>query len=304
MQEMVKTGNGRLIGELQTRAAEIEPPRNFFHGFKLRESFSPDNILLFCHRNKRAFQPEGVSNNYHHRHVLVFVVQGGGPGRIGDRTHLLEEGEAALIFPNQFHHFMDVEGQDLEWLFVTFELQDDEAVRELMNTPRVLDEATLLRLREVLEINRGLKQGEMVSVASLSSLLAEILFRLLNLPVIPEERRNIHSTDATRDVLLEKINTLVRENLDRQLTVADLAERMGYSVSYLRTIFRDRLGISLGRYIRESRLSRAAEMLQTENLSISEIAERCGFDSLCAFSRAFKNAYGMSPKAYGKMLTE
>lgn len=301
---MTIVGNGRLIGELQMLAAEIEPPRNFFHGLKLRESFSPDNILLFCHRNKRAFQPEGVSNNYHHRHVLVFVVQNGGPGRIGDHTHLLEEGEAALIFPNQFHHFMDVEGQDLEWLFITFELQDDESVHELRDTPRVLDEATMLRLREVLEINRGLKQGEMVSVASLSSILAEILFRLLNLPVIPAERQNIHSTDTNRDVLLEKINTIVRENLDRQLTVADLAEKMGYSVSYLRTIFRDRLGISLGRYIRESRLSRAAEMLQTEDLSISEIAERCGFDSLCAFSRAFKNAYGMSPKAYGKMLTE
>ncbi|MFO7726224.1 MAG: AraC family transcriptional regulator [Oceanipulchritudo sp.] len=296
--------NQTLIGEIHALATQIEPPRNFFHGLKLRESFSPDNILLFCHKSKRDFHPEGVTNNYHHRHVLVFVVKNGGPGRIGDHTHLLEEGNAVLIFPNQFHHFMDLEGQDLEWLFITFELPYNDPIRGLRDTPRLLDQETYIQLKKVLEVHRGLAKGELLSVSTLSDLVTDILFRMLVLPVIPEERRNIHFTDATRDVLLEKINTIVRENLHRQLTVADLAAEMGYSVSYLRTIFRNRLGISLGRYIRESRLSRAAELLQTEDMSISEIAEKCGFESLCAFSRSFKNAYGMSPKVYGEMVAD
>jgi AraC-like DNA-binding protein len=103
---------------------------------------------------------------------------------------------------------------------------------------------------------------------------------------------------------LEKINRHVRSHLSAALTIAELADTLGYSVSHLRAVFRTRLGISLGRYIRESRLSEAAKLLQSSDLKISEVAEKSGFESLFAFSRAFKKAYGMPPKTYGKLVRE
>ena len=112
---------------------------------------------------------------------------------------------------------------------------------------------------------------------------------------------NIHSSDDNRDVVLEKINTFVRRNLHRQITIEDLAKEMDCSVSYMRTVFREKLGISIGRYIRDSRLSLAAQLLLRNQHTVTEVAERTGFESLVAFSRAFKNRYGTSPKAYSKL---
>lgn len=61
--------------------------------------------------------------------------------------------------------------------------------------------------------------------------------------------------------------------------------------------------MSLGSYMRESRLSIAASMLSDPNReSIEEIARACGFESIYAFSRAFKNVMGMSPSAYCKFV--
>ncbi len=290
------------LASIHENVADLEQPKNYFHGLKLEDSFSPDNILFFCHHNRKAFEPEGISNTFHHRFVFVMVVKKGGPARIGDHTHLLEEGEGALIFPHQFHHFMDVEPGELEWLFITFELGLHAPIESLRGTPRKLDQETLFLIAETLNIHRRVRRGDTHSIAGISYFLAEILLRMKELPLIDNERLNIHGTDDTRDVLLDKINHFVANNLHRQLTVADLAQELGYSVSYLRAIFRDRLGLSLGRFIRESRLSKAAVLLEQNNLSITQVAKESGFDSLTAFSRAFKQAYGVAPKAYSKVV--
>jgi AraC-like DNA-binding protein len=302
MSSLSKSMNPALAS-IHESVADLQPPQNYFHGLKLADSFSPDNILFFCHHNRQAFQPEGISNTFHHRFVLVMVVRKGGPARIGDLTHLLEEGEGALIFPHQFHHFLDVEAGELEWLFITFELGATAPIESLRDTPRKLDQETLFLIGDMLNNHRRLVRGEVHSVAGISHYLAEILLRMRQLPPIDSTRMNIHATDDQRDVILDRINHFVGSNLHRQLTVADLAKELGYSVSYLRLIFRSRLGFSLGKFMRASRLSKAAALLEDRSLSITYVAKESGFESLTAFSRAFKQTYGVSPKAYSKAIT-
>ena len=121
---------------------------------------------------------------------------------------------------------------------------------------------------------------------------------------MPAERRDIHAGTSARDVILEKINRFILDHLTESLTISDIARELGYSVSHLRAVFRDRLGVSLGRYMRESRLSEAAQLLQNSESNVSEIGERCGFESLYAFSRAFRKAYGIPPRAYRQLVVE
>ena len=291
-----------VLSSIEGMVIDMETPEDLFSGLALREGFAPDNILFFRRTHTSDFRPEGVSNNFHHRFELVIVLKKEGPARIGNHTHILYPGEATLIFPNQFHHYMDVKEGELLWLFITFELGKRDPIRDLQDRPRILDKATLESVQRVISLKSSMENRDGEHILELSHELSRILRRMTELPVIPEERRNIHSTDDARDVILERINSIVRENLHRQITIADLAGELGYSVSYLRAIFRDRLGVSLGKYIRESRLSRAAQLLQTEEMSVTEVAEATGFESLFAFSRAFKNAYGVSPKAYSKLV--
>jgi len=113
----------------------------------------------------------------------------------------------------------------------------------------------------------------------------------------PLHRRNLRLEEDRREVIVEQINSFVRENLNKTITISDLAGSLGYSVSYIRAVFRERLGVSLGRYIRESRLSEAAQLLQEPAIKVTDVAERCGFDSLVGFSRAPGNLQlsGMRP---------
>jgi AraC-like DNA-binding protein len=271
---------------------------------------APDNIVFFKRTDVSAFRPKAVSNNYHHRFELVVVIERGGPVRIGDSNYLLQPRDAALIFPNQFHHYMDIEKGDLEWLFITFELANPGDITTLRDSPRVLDYAQLQLLSLIVMNFVHPAHGE-PDVVEIAYNLSRLLRSMVTAPQIPDERRGVRPTgqargvgeeDTARDIILEKINRFVRQHLKEAPTIGDLAEELGYSVSHLRAVFRNQLGVSLGKYIRESRLSHAASLLQSTGKNVSEVAEESGFKSLFAFSRAFKRAYGMAPKAYSKLV--
>jgi AraC-like DNA-binding protein len=299
----VKTPDSKTTQNLRRLVREIPLPPSLFSGLTIQQSFAPDNIIFFQRTDTESLRPEGVSNNFHHRFELTTVLEKAGPVRIDRTTYLLQPGECALIFPNQFHHYMDVEEGRLEWLFITFELHTAEPIRGLQNSPRVLDQKATEYLFQLVREYRQPREGTPDSL-EISYILSRLLQHLLTCQTLPLDRKDIHSSDDVRDVILESINRYVRANLGRAVTIADIAEELGYSVSHLRAVFRDRLGVSLGRYMRESRLSEAAQLLQSSTLNVSDIGERCGFESLYAFSRAFRKAYGIPPRTYRQLVQE
>lgn len=282
---------------------EIHEPASLFSGMTIQQSLAPENIIIFKRTDTTLLKPEGVSVNFHHRFELVSVLDTAAPARIDRTTYDLHPGECALIFPNQFHHFMDVSKSHLDWLFITFELKNHDAIRALHNSPRVLDARSLELLLGIVQEFVHPKNAARDTL-EISYNLSRVLLHLLDCPPLPTDRRDIHSSDDVRDVILESINKYVRANLGRAVTIANIAEELGYSVSHLRAVFRDRLGVSLGKYMRESRLSEAAQLLQSSGLNVSEIGERCGFESLYAFSRAFRKAYGIPPRTYRQLVQE
>lgn len=288
---------------LKRMAEDVPQPASFFSGVRILEALVPDNIIAFHHTQVSEFRPSDVSNNYHHRFELLIVIDRGGIVRIGDEKYRIEAGEAFLVFPNQFHMYSGMNGDSFGWLFFTFNLHSSELIKALRDSPRRLDATTFACLERLLGAC-VYPQHEKPDGLEISYRLAELLRALLACPQIPVVRRNLRQDDDRRELIMERINTYVRENLNKSITISELAESLGYSVSYLRAVFRERLGVSLGRYIRESRLSEAAQLLQEPAIKVTDVAERCGFESLVVFSRAFKNAFGISPKDYSKMVQQ
>jgi transcriptional regulator GlxA family with amidase domain len=88
---------------------------------------------------------------------------------------------------------------------------------------------------------------------------------------------------------------LMERTVDRPLSITALALRAGQSQRQLEMRFAKALGISPGSYYLRLRLQSAQRLVSDTQLSIREVALRCGFDSLSSFSRAFKRQYGGSP---------
>lgn len=83
---------------------------------------------------------------------------------------------------------------------------------------------------------------------------------------------------------------------DPALDIAAIARATRLSPAYLPELFRTQLGVSVGRYLVHLRVRRARELLSA-GVSVTVVAERCGFAGIHAFSRAFKRVAGMPPSA-------
>ena len=101
-----------------------------------------------------------------------------------------------------------------------------------------------------------------------------------------------------QELIIQDLQQWLEKNLDKSLSLDEVAARSGYSKWHLQRMFRSVTGDALGSYIRTRRLSRAASELCHKDQSILDIALQSGFDSQQSFSRAFKRQFSQTPGAY------
>lgn len=93
----------------------------------------------------------------------------------------------------------------------------------------------------------------------------------------------------------------LEENIyNEKISIRDIASRSNISEVYFRRLFKEKYGISPIQYIHINRIKTAKNLLVEDNLSISEIAQACGFADVYSFSRAFRKRVGISPSQYKK----
>jgi len=118
--------------------------------------------------------------------------------------------------------------------------------------------------------------------------------------------RNIHEWhDVGKELFpqwLVAVFRYVKEN--PKAIVAELSCSSNFSPAQFRRLFRQWTGLSPRAYLRSHRLALARQMVELTDFSVSEIANRCGFESAAHFSRTFKRAFGLPPSQYRKGLKE
>ena len=85
------------------------------------------------------------------------------------------------------------------------------------------------------------------------------------------------------------------KDLNRKWTVEELAQEIKVSAPYLQQLFKKEMQISPIAYLRDVRLKKACELLETTFDNISEIRYKVGMPNDSHFTRDFKKKYGVTP---------
>lgn len=104
----------------------------------------------------------------------------------------------------------------------------------------------------------------------------------------------------TSDVKIKKVEERLRENLNRKISMDELAKEVGMHPMSLARAFRRVHRTTIGTYVRRLRLERATQLLTHSNLSLAEIARELGFADQSHFSRVFKAETGFTPSVCQK----
>lgn len=95
------------------------------------------------------------------------------------------------------------------------------------------------------------------------------------------------------------IYRVVEENYTSPISLEELAYLSGRSISSFKRDFQSIYGETPAKWIREKRLSKARQMLQSSRMSVADVAYSLGFENPTHFSRIFKQQYGLPPSAVG-----
>jgi AraC-like DNA-binding protein len=111
-----------------------------------------------------------------------------------------------------------------------------------------------------------------------------------------EEIGTTHQAEGTKS--FEKLILFLKKNIQRDISVKEMAEVMQLSSFHFTRLFRKEMGLSPRKYLEDLRLRIAMDILFEDKVTIKEIAARCGIYDVNYFCHLFKKYYGLSPKKY------
>ncbi len=132
--------------------------------------------------------------------------------------------------------------------------------------------------------------------------LAHLVARWLVLPVRRSGGQSQYSPQLAsgkgESTSLAPLLTWMAANLDADLSVARLAERVGWGERHFARRFSAETGRTPARHVEDLRLDAARQLLETSDLATDVIATRCGFASREVLHRAFRRRLGTTPARY------
>ena len=134
----------------------------------------------------------------------------------------------------------------------------------------------------------------------IDSLAAAIAGRLLQRTGRSEATPNT-STRQLPKWRLRTVCDYIRANLDRDLSLAELAAVAGFSVPHFKPLFRRAVGLPVHRYVVECRVERARQLLLRGDRLLSDIATETGFSHQTHMARCLRRVLGISPAEVTKL---
>jgi AraC-like DNA-binding protein len=127
---------------------------------------------------------------------------------------------------------------------------------------------------------------------------AGLVWELLGVLTAETERRD--AVDPGNR-LAGRAQKLVRDRIDENLSVTELARALGVSREHLTRVFKEQTAQTPYRYILRQKMLLACQLLKETSLTHKEIAARLGYDTPAHFTRTFKNVLRMTPSHFRRI---
>ena len=244
----------------------------------------------------------------HNRWELMFLYSGSCTLYVGDEIYMLNPGGLAVIPPDMPHMTTYLAGSDhtryvlyfnteeLDWLAADSS-QDIINIfhkRPVIHVPeRRLDYITSI----IQKISYEHKGVDNLSLSFIHTYFHELILFILRCQMYED---NVITKMDTGNELIQKVIEYIIRNYSSDITMADTAERFNMSESSLSKKFKAFTGFRFREYLINVRTHAAADLLVNTNLSITEIADKCGFADSNTMGGTFKKIMGEAPGSYRK----
>lgn len=261
--------------------------------------FSDEKIEFFdrMYRDPSYKMPQA---HFHDKHELYYLEKGKTKYFIGNEIYLLEAGDLVFIPKGVFHKTDRLDNSPAERLLLVFDSDfsgsdfapyiDALKHRKLVRIP--VDKQHLIRdIMSKIELeNRQRLPGYTV----MEQLYLRQLLVLISRYRLKEEHQAFNESYR----LIQNAVIYISEHYSGNLSLDFLSQKYAMSRSRFSKLFKEVTGVRLTEYINITRISAAEKLLSKKSMTITEVAERCGFNDSNYFAAVFKKLKGITPKKY------
>lgn len=231
------------------------------------------------------------------QHILIYCHDGEGWYNIGDGNCIIRKNHFFIIKAGTPHIYAASPHNPWSIYWVHFTGEHSNLFSGLFNKTIYIDDSPSARFNDRIQLfNEILVNLEMgYSIENLEYITLCLWYLLGSFRYIPQFRE-INKPKA-QDTMQKVIN-FMKSNLNKQLTLEDIAESVNYSPNYLSTIFAQKSGMSPITYFNQLKIQRACQLLDFTDKKAKEIAYELSFSDPYYFSKVFTKYMHMSPREY------
>lgn len=256
--------------------------------FIKNDYFTVTDVVL-C-RRKTAPTGYTLSRRARKNNGLTLILSGELVFSFKDTTLIAKRGDIILLQLGDAYQLQN-RGAPAEYMVISYLCEPQEFVSELTSGGKRFHCTHLNSYAEAF--------GKAVEVSQTGGLYSKPLLNAITQQLIckicrEKEAKNHDTTQAPVAAAKRYIN----EHAYSPITIEQVANNVGFSVSHLRNLFKKTYGMPPIKYLNSVRIQHAKELLSSDFFTLEEISSACGFSNVYYFSRVFKEYTGISPGQY------
>jgi len=210
----------------------------------------------------------------------------------------IEAGTMILLFPNEWHTYEP--DKDTGWYeyWVGFRgIHIDNRVKNGFFTPK----SPVFHLgfnSTIIGLFDDIANYTIQEKAGYQQIISSIVLYLLG--TVYYKDKNMRFTDSLAISRIDEARTIMKQNIESDISPEKIADKLGVSYSWFRKKFKQYVDVSPAQYLLNLKFLRSKELLDTTEMSISEIAFKLNFETTSQFSTFFRKKEGVPPLQYRK----
>ena len=275
----------------------------------IKRGYLKENFRFFHLKDKKDME---FKLHYHDFNKIIVFISGNVSYLIEGKAYKLKPWDILFVSSNDLHKviinndepyeriiiwvnskFLEMHNKNNSNLLTCFQLSSKLKI----NLFRMEEHNISLIKHTLFSLESATKDKEFGNIVLKNSLFIQLMVYLNRL--FMNNRNHIEKNDIEYDKQIEEIINYIKENLQEDLCIDTLSSKFFINKYYLMHKFKSQTGYTLHKYIQQKRLAFSKSLI-IKGHKITELYIKCGFGDYSSFIRAFKKAYGISPKDYYK----
>ena len=265
-----------------------------------------DPIYRTLHITDIGYYPK-ANNHFRERsepisqYVFIYCIEGAGWFSLNNEVHQVSRNQYFILPAGVPHKYGSDESNPWTIYWIHYKGKLASQFSSGLNYPIEIKPAVHSRISGRIDLFEEIFRTYEMGYSRENMLYASsVFFHFLGSLRYLQQYRNAAKDESAENDLVTAAIHYMKENIEKKLSLTEIADHIGYSPSHFSILFNKRTGYSPIYYFNQLKIQQACQLLDFTDMKINQVCYKVVIDDSYYFSRLFSKMMGMSPKLYKK----